>query len=289
MKTMLKRFFIALLLLTPLTAFAFIPKFWLILSRTAENHGRGNYKVEQNVVFNHLDEPLIVHEKWIISDENSMRLEVEGRGALKDKIRLVYVYDGPRKYYLNEEGKRKAVRTSNEWFEPYFHFRRSKNIKPLLIANKIVPAEALKKQKRIYSIDKITYEPESFVRLSRTGGVVNYALGSPTPPDSIESLPGFWVEQDKFVIRKMRFPSQLTILANKYAKYSRELWLPKQREILWNGNTSSIHILDVKGLSGSPKIKELLDPKKIIQKDEEPIKMVLPEDSVIQDFYTKLR
>src|SRR6185437_4517828 len=99
---MMKRshlFALLILLLAP-AAQAYIPPYWMILSRTAQNHGKGAYIVDQDVTFSAVAPPgpsgaaanapanvassasapanptssLMTHEHWTILNEPNMRL-----------------------------------------------------------------------------------------------------------------------------------------------------------------------------------------------------------------------
>ncbi|RME17884.1 MAG: hypothetical protein D6797_01500 [Bdellovibrio sp.] len=281
----MKIFFLTFFL--SLSAYAYIPQTWMILSRTAENHGKGIYKILQTVTFFVKDSPLQVQETWIIESENKMRMEARGVGPLKDKVHLYYVYEGPYRYFLNQKQQRKVVKTPLSQTERYFHFRFSKNIKPLLVALNILPPEALKAPPRFWTLNAVKYPTEPFKRLSRTGGVVNYAFGTPTPPDSDHLLPGLWIEQDHFVIRKLRFPSQWTLTADQYKRYARGLWLPQKRT-LQKEQVITFSINHVKPLYASSKVKELLNPKDLL-KNKESYKVLLPSEEVILNFYRNFR
>ena len=140
------RLLILVLSLFSFAASAYIPDYHMIMSRTAETHGRGLYQIEQDVVFRGDPDPLVVHETWWISSENSMRVTFEGRGSLKGVVQGSFVYDGNQKHWRDESGNLKSARTTDDWFEPLFHFRFSKNIKPRLVALKIAPAESLRER-----------------------------------------------------------------------------------------------------------------------------------------------
>jgi len=284
-----KSFFcFVLFLFMPVVASAYIPPYWMILSRTAENHGRGPYQIEQSVVFNHGQEPLIVNEKWWVMGENSMRLEVTGRKQLKDRIRLTYIYQNGRRYFIDENGVKKSERASDNFFEPFFHFRFSKNIKPILVAQNIAPAASLKSEAHKYSQKRPLPEPESYIRLARTGGAVTYAIGIPSPPEG-DALPGLWIEQDQFNIRKIRLLSKLEISANQYKVFSQNLNLPQERVVAWNGQAIRINLNEASAVSAGPKIKALFENTSLNFGENPKLSRLLPEDAVIQDFYSQLR
>lgn len=284
------RAFIVLLLLATATAQAYIPKFWMIMSRTAENHGRGFYLLDQNVVFTHADRPLVVHEQWLIEGENRLRLRVYGKQGLKGKVQLTRVYNGRLKSFVDENGVRKSQKVSSDWFEPYFFFRFSKNIKPLMVAQKMIPPSGAQPPKRIYSLKDLSHDPEPFLRIGRMDGVFSYAIGTPTPVDKKDHpLPGLWIEQDAFVIQKVRLPSQVTVKAEGYDRFSRNFYFPKKRALVWGNHSIEFQTTRVKPLPTTNKLKERFSPKSLDYGKEPTLATKLPDDEIIKEFYSRFR
>lgn len=263
------------------TAFAYIPEYKTILSRTAENHGRGVYQIEQDVVFRSGVDTWVAKETWWIKDENNMRLQVEGRGALKGLLQLQVIYDGNQKHMIDSNGSVKSARVGEDWAEPIFHFRYSKNIRNKLVAQKILPAESLRDPNRIAGKPE-TFLPPSFVRLSRTGGVVNYAFGAPTPANDSTLKPGLWIEQDQFIVRKIRFPSQLTVTADQYQRFDNGFMFPKSRSYTWGSQSAQAQVLDVRAVKAGA---ELFSPSKLTTTWT----MKIPDQEPIREFYLRYR
>lgn len=285
---------LALLFLTffSLSAYAYVPPYWMILSRTSDNHGKGTYVIDQNIVFAHGTEPLVVNERWTIAGENSMRVEITGRRQLKDLVRMTYVYQNGRRYFLDESGAIRSERQPNEFFEPLFHYRLSKNIKPVLVAQGMAPAASLKSEPHKYSEKTPHAATENFVRLSRVGGTVAYAIGTPTPVESSQPNPGLWIEQDQFVIRKLRWPTQFEIQASEYKNFANGLWLPQLRTLSWPQVNSPVRVsVNSVGVAGSGKnLNQQLEPSSLKSADSSSALIrKLPEDAVIKEFYTRMR
>lgn len=274
----------------PLFAWAYIPPYWMILSRTADNHGKGIYVIDQDVVFTPAEgDPMIINERWTVQNEFSMRLDVTGKRQMRNLVRLTYVYQNNRRYFIDENGVKKAEKAPNDFFEPYFHFRLSKNIKPILVAQDIAPAVSLKSEPHRYSQKKPTAETEPYVRLARVGGAVTYAIGSATPVSSAEPYAGLWIEQDQFLIRKLRLPSQLEISADQYKNFSNGLWLPHERRVAWPGFSARILVNNVSATAATPKIKSSLEGKQLNFGEDPNLQRVLPDDAAIRDFYSRMR
>lgn len=261
----------------------------MIMSRTAENHGRGVYQIEQDLIFRGDPDPLVVHETWWVAGEYSMRVNFEGRGSLKGLINGTMIYDATHRHWLDEGGSLKSTRLSDDWSEPFFHFRFSKNIKPRLVALKIAPPESLKDRSVHVSggVD-FTYIPQSFIRLARTGGTISYAIGSPSPVDDSSGSPGMWIEQDQFVIQKIRLPSQVLIKADDFFRQGENFWFPKLRTISWGPNSVQAAVGSVRGM-GKTGGAELLKISSLDAKKNKGLIVRWPEQDVIREFYQRFR
>jgi hypothetical protein len=128
--------------------------------------------------------------------------------------------------------------------------------------------------------------PQMGLRLGRVGGVVNYAIGEPTPVGAAP-LPGLWIEQDQFLVRKVRFPDQVSVLADQYQHLELNLWLPKVRTVNWNSQLAQIHLINARSYpKSSPNQLALLNPKSL---SERAVPLRLPEDPVLREFYSRFR
>lgn len=284
-------FVITLLTAWSWTAAAYIPDYQMILSRTAENHGRGGYVIEQDVVFRGDPDPLIVHEIWTVLGENALRVDFSGRGALKGLVQGSIVYDQNQKQWRDESGKLMSTRLGEDWAETFFHFRNSKNFKPKLVALKMAPSESLRERNPIAGGPErldFTYPPQDFVRLSRTGGSVNYAIGTPTPADSASSNPGLWIEQDQFVVRKIRLPSSSMVTAADYVRNSGGLWLPQERNYSWGINSAQVHVTSVKPVSGKLAPDLFKAASLDIQKNPN-VAVKIPQQDALREFFQRFR
>jgi hypothetical protein len=290
MVSLLSRFLILVCVgLASVSVFAYIPPYWMVLSRLADNHGKGHYQIDQDIAFEHTGETLKVRERWFIEDEDNFRLEAIGLGPLREKLRLTYVYNNGRRYYVDANGIKKFVKIPDEFFEPYLHFRRSKVIKPRLVAQKIVPPVTLKSENHKFTEKTPLASEESFMRLSRAGGVVTYTVGEPTPNDSDKGNPGIWIEQDQFHLRRLRFPSGTEIRANAYQKAPRDAWFPHELQIQWDGQRITGTVSKVSALNSSKSIKELFDSSSLNFGKDPKVSVALPDDPVISNFYQSLR
>lgn len=240
--------FISFLLL-PSMAVAYILPTRIILDKVTENAGKGVYAIEQEITFQHTEAPITVKETWLIESDRSMRLTINLPMENGQRFQVQNIYLNNQKSFMANKSRSSEV-VSNEFLERYFNARNPDALANLLTQHKILPAGAMQKKALPSKVADIKYHPEPWVRYARSQGVVNYAFGIATPVDKAELYPGLWVEQDQFVIRKIRFPSQAEVTANDYNSFSKNLYFPKNRIVRWDN-----HLAEIKLLSASARPK----------------------------------
>ncbi|MEK2689311.1 hypothetical protein [Bdellovibrio sp. GT3] len=228
--------------LAPALGSAFILPTRTILQKTSDNAGSGIYAVEQEVQFANGDDTILVRETWLIDNDRTMRLTVTGTKELQGNFRMQFLYAGGQRWTVLN-GNRKSDKTPDDFLEKYLNFRNPDIFANTLASMKIIPAGAYSKRLTAKKGDDIKYDAESWVRYSRTGGAVNYAFGTPTPEDDKNNYPGLWIEQDQFVVRKVRLPSQVEMTADNYNQFAKGLHYPRTRTIRWGNNTATIRLI----------------------------------------------
>ncbi len=281
--------FLAISLLA-FSAWAYIPKTRMILSRAIKNSGSQTYQVIQEVHFKTETDALVVKELWTVIDGKTLRLKATGGTTLSDQWEFNAIYKDGRRFVFEGDDKVHNYPQSVEFAEPYFHFRKLDNLLYQLIRIDVLPNTILKPNQPAYSLNQVKYEPEPYARLSRVSGYIAYAFGQPTPAGSDVSLPGVWVEQDSFLLRKLRFKSQAEVQANKYQSYNSGLKLPKDRTITWNNNAVFIRTISAKSLGSRSSLQSRFQPntllslKKTISSDRRE-----PRNALIKEFYARFR
>lgn len=284
----MKKIFLPLITMffLPVVTFAYIIPTRTILQKTSENAGTGIYAIEQEIQFSNGEENLTVKETWLIDNDRTMRLTVTGGKELQNSFRLQFIYNGAQKWSL-VNNNRKNEKTPDEFLEKYLNFRNPEIFANTLAHNKIVPANAFLKKALPRSGTEMKYDPESWVRLSRTGGVVNYALGIATPVDQELGSPGIWIEQDQFVVRKLRLPTQVEMIANNYNQFAKGLYYPRSRTIRWGNNTVTIRLISA---SARPQAAvSLFQPTSLDQNLKWEGLEDLPAKEVVTEFYSRFR
>lgn len=272
------------LLLTSAVSFAYIPEYSLIASRTADQHGKGAYQIEQDVTYRRETEVYTVKETWIVTGENNLRVTLEGRGPLKGLVQGTIIYEGSQKSYADGQRVNNS-RVGDDWLEPLFHFRSGKYFRSRMVNLKVTPSEALRDRGTLNSADGASpnYEAPSYIRLSRVGGSVNWAIGmAPTVGQS----PQVWIEQDQFVVRKFRGANQALLRADNYTKFADSFWYPRNISYQFGEFTVQTNTLSVKSLGGVQasdsrfKTASLTPGKDTVK---------IPDSPALREFYSRFR
>lgn len=229
------------------TAFASLPPSRFIVSELIKNSGAGIYQIEQEVQFPTAGEPLVLRETWWVESDNTLRLQVTGLRELKDQFKLQYIYQNGQRIGVTPQGKT-AKKLGDDFIEKYFHVRSADRFLAQLIAMKILPPAALAR-KVPRTVKDIDDRPEPQVRLGRAGGSTDFVFGTPSPVDG-DGSPGFWIEQDSFVLRKFRLPSLVEVNADKFTQSPRGLLFPRARTVRWGSNSVQIQTLSVVSKTG---------------------------------------
>ncbi|MCB0355541.1 MAG: hypothetical protein KDD40_00950 [Bdellovibrionales bacterium] len=272
------------------SAWAYIPSFDYIVKRTSELHGYGIFLVDQDVtIIGANQKPLTVHEQWLIDGEKKLRMRVTGRNELSDQLAMTILYNDNRKYFVNSSGKVNTSKVSEDFFEPLFYFRNSAFLKSLLYNLNIIPRVALADPPHLKKVEDIKLKNERFVRLARSGGVVNYGIGEIINGDSGAKNPGLWIEQDFFHVRKFRSPTNIEITADKYQNHRNNFWLPQIREFRWNDNKAIITVTQVKSFGSSTHLQQRLKTSSLNASKEPELKALLPDNEQLLEFYRRFR
>jgi hypothetical protein len=253
------------LLFTQLVS-AYIPPTRVIFQKMTENSGSGGYEIIKEVHFNH-PEAFPLKETWKIENERMFKVTIEPLNSTnKEKMHILYV-NGQRAVITNQ--KREVSKLSIEHAERLFHFRNVENL-AAYFANLQVLSSASG------NLD--------LARLNRAQGVITYGLGKKTPEGSSSLLPYLWIEQDRFVIRKVRFENGTEVRTEAFQTYPRGLYHPQEINLKWGDKSARIKTVSVT-LKKWPKdtfqINKLEDSQKFLSEQ-----LV---DSTSQEFYKRFR
>lgn len=257
-----------------------------IIQKTSENAGNGVYSIEQEVQFQNGGEILSVKENWIIENDRTMRLTVTGTKDLQNSFRMQFVYNGGQRTEMNGNS-RSSRRLTDDFLERYFNFRNPENLNSALVSMKLIPATAYTKRQVAGKGGEFKYEAEPYVRLSRVGGVATYAFGEAIAPDTDAKTPGMWIEQDQFLIRKVRVSSQAEVVADNYTQFAKGLSYPRMRTIHWGNQSVTVRLISATARAGNS--SSLFQASSL----DTPIRTEglnnLPAREAILEFYSRFR
>lgn len=264
---------------------AYIPPSRTIFEKLIANSGSGTYQLEFDVEFQNGGEPLILRETWIVDGDQSLRVRVSGVGAMAGRVQIDSLYAAGQKW-TRKGGQNSAVGLPREFFERIFHLRQIDNVPPVMAALGLQLAPVLEKKPVPRKSDEFRYTPEPLVRFARTGGIVAWAYGESAPSDGARRPGGLWIEQDQFVVRRLRFPESAEVIASDHESYPRGLRFPRQRIVRWGGHEVSLRLLSATTKQGSNKE---LQPSSITE--SRPLENLddLPAKQAILEFYQRFR
>lgn len=208
----------SLLIFFSTQVFAYIPPTRVILEKTSDNAGSASYQIEKEVRFANAEIP-VMKETWSVESDRTMRLTVtplvaSQPGVVRPEFTALYV--GGVKYIVWGNTK-ETGKVPEEMTERLFHFKRAENLIQYL------------NQLHILSSAQGNLD---LARLNRSQGVVTFGLGKPSDGATGWS-PYLWIEQDAFVIRKVRFSENTELIANNYQASPKGLNYPMVTHLNW--------------------------------------------------------
>lgn len=263
---------LALLFWLPPIASAYIPEYGLVATHAALQHGNGTYKIVQEVTYRTEAGAFAVLETWYVSGENKMQVELLGRGPLKGLVQGNIEYTNNVKKFSDLQVGTVQRKLGPEWIEPLLHFRYSKFFRQRMVDLKIAPAKSLNDRPPIGIQGEVQYSAPSFVQFSRVGSAVAWVISNSWPDPK---APALWLEQDRFVIRKLKLSPEVSFLADRYSKFSNDLWYPQSQTYIFGPSRIEINTLQVQKVKAPP--------------TGDPIAMKLPEIDGLKEFYARFR
>ena len=101
-------------------------------------------------------------------------------------------------------------------------------------------------------------------------------------------MPGLWIEQDQFVVRKVRLPTQALITTEDYTRHPENLWLPRTRNLSWGPNSLQMHVSSVKSFGRQTKAQDQLKVSSLDPKNPG-VNVRWPDSEIIREFYLRFR
>lgn len=263
-------FFLAgTLLLMTSSVFAYVPKLSTVLSKMSSHTGSNKgFILKRTVTLK--EENVVAHETWHVSHADLMKLDVEGTNTDGSPFKFEILYKGGKRVTTTVEGKSQSFPLSSEFFEPLLHYRSSRALHSRLVAMQIIPSNA--------ATDAAS---PAFMNLDRYKGGVSYLLGAQDSKNTLQP-PRLWVEQDSFLIRKLRLGSQVEVEMDSFKDFEEgKIKQAELQTVFWKNATVTIQNTST----------EMVDQKKIepLMKIQKATPAVLPQNTSLKEFYSRFR
>ena len=285
-------FFTILILLISVKVLSYIPSSDFILKKVVKNHGRFNYMIQQELIFPIEKTQKIVQETWHVAFNNKQGLQSHLL-ATSEGLHIERLYINDMVYHKDNKQSLKRKKWSLEFIEPWFIGRSLQKLQTAILTHKMAGISTLNwnpsllassPKTRSKQIKKNLQSIQIPITLSINQGQIMYTY------QRNEKGPGLWIEQDKFVIRKIQLKKNVEVLARRYIEHSGSLKLPQHRILIDKDMSIPIKTTRVDRLSDNKKIQQKLSlqnfrksRKNITQWDED------TTSSLIKDFYSRFR
>lgn len=263
---MTKNLFCLLALFLVSTAEAYVPKLSTVLTKMASVTG-GNkaFVLKRTVTLK--EDNVVANETWYVAHADLIKLEVEGTNVDGSPWKFEIFYKGGKRTTTSVEGKNQSFPLSPEFFEPLLHYRSSRALQSRLLAMQIVPSQAASEA--------------GFMNLDRYKGGVAYVIGAQDSKNTLQP-PRLWVEQDSFLIRKLRLGSQVEVEFDSFKDFEEgKIKQAELQTIYWKNSTvivqnTSTQLVEQKKIEGFLKMT----------KDSQAL---LPQNTNLKEFYSRFR
>lgn len=269
---------IAVTLIVPDLAMAYIPRTKTIVQKMSRNNGRRTYQVVREVTLESREKQVRAREVWTIAHGDQMKLDVNSLDA-NNPWNFSILYTSKDRKTLSRNRALKAFKKSPDFFEPLFHDRSPNSLMRRLVQYKFVPDWALTTPDPSYKEGETKITPEPFVILTPMEGSVNYAIGAQSNSQGGNAQTQLWVEQDSFLITKGRLRSQAEFVNSNFQTFPGGLRLPGEQRINWEDKTAKVKLLKAETARVSNKDWNL-NPENA---------GTIPTDPLIKEFYSRFR
>lgn len=234
----------------------------VVLNKSVAQSGNQIFSVEQDVIFTFEAEDFVIRETWLIEGDKNLKLTAVGLGPLKDLFRLVTIYNSKSKTTLFGKTKQ-TVLTNSDFFERYISIRSADSYRNYFSLLSVTPS----------------------IRLSRAAGTTAFAIGEPSTTDI--TTPHFWIDQNTFNLKKIRFLSESEVSFNDYNLFGKTIYYPKTKKVSWGQQNVTIKVRQVSLKTGANLTS--FYPQKLDQPSEITLSTKGNVGIVIQDFYKRFR
>lgn len=271
--------FLASLIFLSFSALAYIPSADFIVSRTVKNSGQGVYQIKKDIQFPLADKTISITETWWTSGPDTLFLKAESL-----LFTQYFLYKNGKRFSFNSQGQMVSSTYSPFFIEPFFLYRNSQDFKSAILQKRLAPQTAFKKRPVFKNNQELAKWSEPYLSLSRFKGAVTYLLGFAAED---AQRPGIWIEQDRFIIRKIKLDSDVEVSVDTISELSRGLIYPKTMTYSWQTNSIQADLTRGDALkSGTEFFNESEFAKLANQNKELPAEY---KNTVVEEFYKRFR
>ncbi|AZZ38098.1 hypothetical protein CIK05_15250 [Bdellovibrio sp. qaytius] len=249
-------------LITTSTAWTFVLPLDFVVKKSVAKTGRTSISIDQEVTFKVGKDTLKTQENWLIEGDRNLKVSATGLEPFKENVKVNSLFNSKQKTQII--GKTKSQSPVGHDFYQRLMFVRS--------------SDSFMQYIRELGISEKT-------RLSKAEGRICIAIGDSSQGDS--KSPQIWIDQDDFLIRKIRMPSGTEINLSDYVKAGDDFWIAKTQTIKWAGATATIKVKSF-STKNAATITQFYP-----QNFEQPTELAFNEASsiaqVVEDFYKRFR
>lgn len=249
-------------LLSPSVGWTFVLPLEFVVKKTVAKTGRTSISIDQEVTFKVGKDSLKTQENWLIEGDRNLKVSAAGLEPYKENVKVNSLFNTKQKTQV--AGKTKVQTSIGHDFYQRLMFIRS--------------SDSFMQYLRELGISEKT-------RLSKTDGRVCIAIGEPSQGEN--KSPQIWIDQDDFLIRKIRMPSGTEISFSDYVNVKDEFWIAKTQVIKWAGATATVKVKSY-SVKNAASLQQFFP-----QSFDTPTELAFNESSslaqVVEDFYKRFR
>lgn len=249
-------------LLSASTAWTFVLPLDFVVKKTVAKTGRTSISIDQEITFKVGKDSLKTQENWLIEGDRNLKVTANGLEPYKENIKVNSLFNSKQKTQVIGKNKTQTP-VGNDFYQRLMFIRSS---------------DSFMQYVRELGISEKT-------RLSRADGRVCIAIGEPSQGE--DKSPQIWIDQDDFLIRKIRMPSGTEINLSDYVKVNDDFWIAKTQIIKWAGATATVKVKNF-SVKNAATIQQFYP-----QNFELPTELTFNESSsiaqVVEDFYKRFR
>ena len=275
---------LSLVLFVSHSAFAYILKPHTILNKTAENLGKGLYEFKQDLVLTQNGINIVVQEQWYITDAGIMFVNAKAPGFAYQAA-----YQNSQKIYRSNLQASSRKNLGSDFFDTWFAQRSSAQLAKQMQQSNILNYNILNNPRSWLQAGKTVYQPDSNIKLSRAGEGPAYLFAMGKTNNTAQAA--IWIEQDQFLIRKIRSTSGAEFTADNYEKASGVAW-PKIKNIYFKDLKANMRVKSFVKRTATPEIQKQINGQIFLSKEmlsADPSESNEEKIQILQSFYSKFR